>query len=194
MISNKNILDFIKKNLPSYYFVLQSWGTYWKTYGGIRALIKSPYLHISIVVSFACFPIWNDIKSETIWYDLCLTIMPNLLGFTLGGYAILLAFGDMKFIKILTGSSVEGINSPYLQVNATFLHFIVCQAISLFIALIGYSWSLEKGFFAWFGFTFFLYSLSTSFAAAHAIMRLAKWFDRFNQQPDETRDTSIEKN
>jgi len=169
----------IKEFVDPYRHVGKSICIYWKLYGGKTALLHSPYVHFSIIVSLCCYPIWATGSIETAWYSFCLSIIPNLLGFTLGGYAILLAFGNERFLALLAESDDDNEKSPYMGVNATFIHFILVQTLSLFIALIESVWCIKAGVFAFIGFTLFLYALSTSIAAALSILRLARWFDVF---------------
>lgn len=170
-------MAFFSQFKAAYKAFFSSWNLYWSAYGGFRALLRSPYLHISIVISALCWNVWLKSHESWAWFNLCLDIMPNLLGFTLGGYAILLAFGDEKFRKILTGKSKEEKYSPYVELNATFLHFIVMQTASIFFALIGFSWDLRAGIFSFFGFLIFVYALSLAFAAAHGILKLVDLSD-----------------
>lgn len=158
--------------------VIDSVSLYWRIYGGMEALLQSPYAHLSIVTSFLCFPLWSDARDPG-WYDLPLSSLPDLLGFTLGGYAILLAFGNDKFLMVLCAKDDEDKPSPFMNVNAAFVHFIIVQAIALFIAIIAFSWEAKSGPVAWFGVTIFLYSLLTGVAAAFSILRLGKWYDIF---------------
>jgi hypothetical protein len=69
------------------------------------------------------------------WWDTPVAVLPSLIGFTLGGYAILLAFGDEEFKSVFAGATTKNKDSPYVIVSATFMHFIVVQVIALLIAL-----------------------------------------------------------
>ncbi|HDV1994505.1 TPA: hypothetical protein RHX29_004600, partial [Escherichia coli] len=71
--------------------------------------------------------------------------MPNLLGFSLGGFAMWIAIGDEAFKKIITGDE-ESENgeveySPYMSVNATFVHFILLQLLTIITALVTKAYS-----------------------------------------------------
>lgn len=153
---------------------------YWKAYGGHKALLNSPYLHFSFLFSLLCYPAWGMVHKDWAWFNICVSAIPNLLGFTLGGYAILLAFGDDEFKSALSGNNPDGSFSPFMVVNATFIHFILMQIVSLFISLFALTWDIRTGAFAWLGFFIFIYALSTSIAAAFAILKLTDWFDKFN--------------
>lgn len=168
---------------------------YWKIYGGWRALFTSVYFHLSIVLLAASFPLW--IKEG--WWEQVLSITPNLLGFTLGGFAIFLSFGDERFKATISGAGPEDGDSPspYLLVCATYLHFVLMQFLALLVALTAkaaYAWTplitplpsciatfVEPTRIAgWaFGYWIFLYSLMLIGAAAMATFRLASWYDSY---------------
>ncbi|OQY20097.1 MAG: hypothetical protein B6I36_02310 [Desulfobacteraceae bacterium 4572_35.1] len=150
---------------------------YWATYGGFKSLIASPYLFIALLISMACAPYWASERVNT-WHALSLLTLPNLLGFTLGGYAMLIAFGDEKFRNLISGST-KGKISPFMALNGAFVHFVIVQVVALSIALFGSAWSLNTGCIAFIGFTCFVYSLLTAVAAVLAVLRVAGWFDHW---------------
>ena len=170
---------------------------YWAAYGGLRALLLSPYFHLSLVLLGITSSYWLN-KS---WWDQPLAIVPNLLGFSLGGLAMFLSFGDDKFRAMLA----EGTNvakSPYIQVCATFAHFIVLQISALLIALVAkaldfpYDWPLSwqayigiftKVFYA-IGFLLFLYAVTSMLAATMAVFRVCSWYElhKKNEVADES--------
>lgn len=69
--------------------------------------------------------------------------------------------------------------SPFMKINATFLHFIIVQVIALLTSIFSLAWEIRTGYLAFAGFLLFSYALSVSIAAAFAILRLAKWYDEF---------------
>jgi hypothetical protein len=186
-------------------------GRYWKAYGGFNAFFASPYLHSAFILSILSYAYWS--KQE--WWNDVLTIAPSIIGFSLGGYAIWLAFGDEKFKIMLTAQEEksddfdDGTTSAFMALNATFAHFIVCQLIALISALMFKTIQLEllpieaKIFlkqhapnFAiyfykhrmhhFFGFWTFLYSILTAFAATFAIFRVSSWLNFFMQEQPKT--------
>lgn len=165
---------------------------YWSAYGGWSALASSPYVHISIVLCALTAGFWS-VKD---WWTHALQVLPNLLGFTLGGFAVFLGFGDEKFRSLIAGSDpARGARySPYLSVSATFLHFVLLQVVALLWAAItgalhefrwDFLWSL--GAWVWWvdllfravGYWLFIYSLMSAAAAALAVFRFASMFDSF---------------
>ena len=177
-------MSLLKKTTQSYKGVKTSFFLYWKAYGGFKSLFTSPYLHFSIIFSVICWIGMRKFNTKLAWYDLCLSILPDILGFTLGGYALLIAFGDEKFRSILSGPKAEEKYSPFFIVNATFLHFIFFQLIALLFGIWCKTWIIKDGAVAWLGFTIFVYALVLAISAAFAILRVAKWYDQFTGTSD----------
>src|ERR1700730_6861274 len=71
---------------------------YWNVYGRSRALYRSPAFLFSIIASIVCFPIWVRNSSS----GLVFSIVPNLLGFSIGAMAVVLAFPTTTVFKIIT--------------------------------------------------------------------------------------------
>jgi len=166
-----------RKIKGQYKGVFECFKLYWSAYGGIKALLSSPYLHFSIFFSFVCWLGFQNVYPDVKWYDICISVLPNVLGFTLGGYALLMAFGDEKFRFLLAGTTKEEPISPFFELNASFLHFIILQIISLLYGIVSLIWEIADGWAAWFGLTLFIYSLSAALAAAFAVLRTARWYD-----------------
>jgi hypothetical protein len=159
---------------------------YWKAYGGYKALIISPYLRCAFVLTLLLFPLWT--KPD--WWNDVLSIIPSLLGFSLGGYAMWMAIGDDNFRKLISGEDEEGETSPYMEVNAAFVHFILLQMLSIILALFAkayyfhiplnhwfanYIWlGLIYNFFAY---LVFVYALLSAIAATLALLNVSSWYD-----------------
>ena len=166
---------------------------YWKLYGGFRAFLSSRYLLFAVVFSGILYPAWWD----NLWWDDVLSVIPSILGFSLGGYAMWLAIGNDDFRRFISGNGASGRLSPFISVNATFVHFIVVQLLSLLLAITGKSYYFElptdsviKMFLgdalapicrigSFIGFTVFLYALCTALAATLAIFRASRWYDQY---------------
>ena len=164
---------------------------YWQNYGGFAAIITSPYLHISIFLLILTIPFWFYNK----WWEQSLSIIPSILGFTIGGFAIFSGYGNDKFRSLLATEDDKG-KSPYLDVTTTFLHFVIMQTLTLAVALIANSvnaipimeitntnrcicistiWFL-LGFL---GYGIFLYSILLTFAVCFALYRLVCLYIKF---------------
>jgi hypothetical protein len=142
------------------------------------------------------------------WWDDVLSILPDLLGFTLGGYAMWMAIGDDKFRSLISGRDHKKDPEPssYMQVNAAFVHFIFLQALSILLALLAkalyvpvtsyqvtaplaalelhrftpYFWGLS--------YTVFIYALLSAVAATLALLRTSDWYDRLKTIERERKD------
>jgi hypothetical protein len=164
---------------------------YWRAYGGVAELVKSPYLHIAIVLQIFSAHYWlnND------WWELPLSILPNLLGFSLGGLTMFLSFGDERFKFFLSEKNEESGVSPFLEFCASFVHFIVLQLFALGTALVckaldfSFEWpgNAEKyvtfltGVFSGLGYLLFLYSVTSMLAATMAVFRACSWYEAHKQ-------------
>lgn len=164
---------------------------YWSTYGGFKAVLKSWYFRIAVVITFMLYPQWSSPN----WWDDVLSIMPNLLGFSLGGYAMWIAIGDDDFRKLISGEDPDGKPSPYMEVNSAFVHFIVLQMLSMLLALIAkayyFEWDrdliivknlepyllgLTLGSY-FLSYLVFIYALLSAIAATFALLRVSSWYD-----------------
>ncbi|HBQ2523818.1 hypothetical protein H8J53_22010 [Klebsiella quasipneumoniae] len=166
---------------------------YWRMYGGWRALCKSCYFRMSVVMTIILYPTWSHVG----WWNDILSLMPNLLGFSLGGFAMWIAIGDDNFRELISGSE-ENKTSPYMEVNAAFVHFIFLQILSILIGLIAKSYCvvlLGKFFFlkqyeliyiiclkvvSGLGYFIFVYAIFSALAAVFAIFRVSKWYDQYS--------------
>ncbi|HEV7458809.1 MAG TPA: hypothetical protein VGN96_18705 [Roseococcus sp.] len=168
---------------------------YWTLYGGIRAVFISPYFLGSLLISVAC----AGFLIQSTWWNLPLSILPNLIAFTLGGYALFVAFGNAKFQELMAGGRKKA--SPYLMVSTLFTHYLVIQTLSLCllliiasrpVSLLIYIFSIEAlpssiDFFLriikylayFFCFLIFTYAVSGILAIAMALLRISGWFDDF---------------
>jgi len=178
---------------------------YWKSYGGYRAIARSPYFHFSLLFTIISYSIWRDEK----WWDISISVIPSLVGFTLGGYTVFLAFGDEKFRNILVGATKDGETSPFMAFNSTYVHFIIMQIVSIFLALLAKSRPIQNlpesviylfesyipqfsiirlslGTAFWFlGYLSFIYAIALTIAATFGIFRMAHWFE-YSKRTDGT--------
>lgn len=164
---------------------------YWSTYGGWNDFLVSPYLHISLLLTVVTYGAWTE-KS---WWDQVLTIVPSLLGFSLGALAIFLGFGSERFRDVISGKRLDASDkvSPYMSVTAAFTHFIVVQIAAVTVAVVSAalfklpSPVQDSIFFVannigrtglWVvGYWLFLYALCLATASVLAVFRVAGWYD-----------------
>jgi hypothetical protein len=62
-------------------------------------------------------------------------VIPNLLGFTVGAMAIVLAFSSAPIFKMLAHDGDP--KSYFMSLTANLVHFIIVQACALIIGIIG---------------------------------------------------------
>lgn len=198
------MLNKLKK---SYSGVFNIFNRYWVAYGGWKEILFSPYFHIAVLLTLALEHSWTNGE----WWNTAITILPSLIGFSLGGFAIWLGFGDEKFRELISHQAEGEKTSPYIELSATFAHFIVIQLIALIGALIaqGMAFPLDHGNWLaslieasgmptnvipryvaplshFLGFLLFIYALMTALAATLAVFRVSSWFEKFrNVRNDE---------
>lgn len=115
---------------------------YWTAYGGFRSIVRSPVFLLAGFLTIAFHPLWW----EGAWAEKTISIVPNLLGFTLGAMAIVLAFPGSRLFKFLVEKGRS--DSYYLGLAARFVHFIFVQVFAILLALAGISYSSAiLGFF-----------------------------------------------
>ncbi|MGL6465122.1 hypothetical protein [Aeromonas sp. Y318-1] len=178
---------------------------YWVAYGGLKAVTLSPYFHLSLLITIISYGSWINPN----WVDTPISVLPNVIGFSLGGYAIWLALGDEKFRYTISGKSKDGSDSPFIKVNATFVHFIILQVISLLFALIVKSKPLYNSPLDWqhyalniapwlydfsniahivasfVGYLLFIYAILSALAATMAIFRIAGWLEVYHMKQNQ---------
>lgn len=177
---------------------------YWRAYGGSRSLFSSRYLLLALVILPLTWGTW----SKELWWETVIGVLPNLLGFTLGGFAIFIGFGDERFKQTLAAPEDDpGAPSVYLEFSATFVHFILVQVIALLLAVaakgmnFGVAWpaciaklipaaNLVLGGVSY---LCFLYALTSVLAVTFHVFRIASMYEthqRFiadiDQPPNDT--------
>jgi hypothetical protein len=166
---------------------------YWKHYGGLLGLVKSPYFWVALVLT----PFLDGLASTKDWTDTCISILPSTAGFSLGAYAIFLAVGNEGYIRSAAEFKTKN-TTLYFRFTSTFTHFIIVQAIGLIFALIGksayqgsahlewlasfltpYQLCLAKQFLPFFGVFFLMYAALLLVGAAKSLFGLGKTYAGF---------------
>ncbi len=167
--------------------VFEVFHRYWRAYGGARALALSPYFHAAALLTALLAPYWL----RQPWWDVALSAMPSLLGFTLAGFTIWLGLGSPRLRELMSRPGADGAPSVYVQVAATFVHFVVTQILALVLALIAkaldFTPAVPASVRSWIealapwghglGFLVFVYAIMTALAAAMGVFRVATWQD-----------------
>lgn len=174
--------------------------TYWNYYGGFKELIKSGYFYLSFFINLLCFNTWTVAG----WWNDVLTIIPGMLGFTLGGLSVLMAFSNSNFQSILVKvTSKRGI-TLWQGMPATFTHYIIVQVTALLLALVLKSldsieihnqliisfiiddngkivcWLTYLNYFFWFiGYLTFIYGIILCVGAILSVFQYSIWYSEF---------------
>ncbi|WP_426414238.1 hypothetical protein [Bradyrhizobium ganzhouense] len=107
---------------------------YWSVYGGRSALLKSPYLHIALLLTGVCFLHWPKADTAAHAADVAVGVLPNLLGFTVGALAIVLAFSSADIFRLLSEDGEP--TSFFLTLTANLVHFIFVQVAALVTGIV----------------------------------------------------------
>ena len=168
---------------------------YWKAYGEWPKLKGSPYLHLALLLTCITANSWL----EKDWWDTVISTLPNLLGFTLAGFSMFIGFGDERFRAMLAEPDEDEVNQEeatiYLQLCATFVHFILIQIMALIFALVAKStffyaewlgplqaYIVQARVIGWaFGYMLFLYALTSAVAATMHVFRIAVMYEQYKK-------------
>lgn len=83
-----------------------------------------------MVLTLIGYLVWNDGRPS----ELALSTIPNLLGFTIGALAIVLAFSSSHIFKTLAEHGAP--DSFFVKLTANLVHFVVVQVLTLLTATI----------------------------------------------------------
>lgn len=110
---------------------MDSFKDYWRVYGGMYALCDSPYLLLSLLVFLISMPLWAILSHEHIfeWKHISLSILPSMVAFSLGALAIIIAFSNEQFLKLMREGGSD--SSYFLKASATLFQFILVQFLAL---------------------------------------------------------------
>lgn len=171
---------------------------YWKPYGGSRSIIRSMYFWVAVVITALSFSIWNKAG----WWDDVISFSANLLSFSLAAYAMILAFGNESFLRLLSKPSEDG-NYTLKKISAVFFHFIFVQTIGILLAFIAKARIVSSlpeewlqtacaifpeietlrpiiGTLFWgAAYLCFVYAVCLALAAAISVSRMTQWYAQF---------------
>lgn len=105
---------------------------YFFAYGGWRAVFGSPFFVTALAMSAISYSLWLDQK----WPSTAQSLLPNLLGFSLGTYSIVFSLITSRVKRAMRSALNQRGVSRLEEVNATFFHFIFVQVIALVWAFI----------------------------------------------------------
>lgn len=117
------------------------------------------------------FPAWNKLDNDLRpWAQLPLQILPNILGFSMGGMAITLAFTGSSLFRVIAQYGKE--NSYFIKMIAAFYHFIIVQTLAILFGLICqvYTNVIASGV----GFFLMIYAIMVAVATATQLFNTAR--------------------
>ena len=163
---------------------------YFRAYGGWSAIFRSPLFLVAVGVTALGYGNWVSIDK---WAGVSQSLIPNLLGFSLGTYAILFSLMTGRLKRALKAEKNDRGVSFLDEINATFFHFILVQVSALIwaflyqgTALYDLAHAIEprwpcapsvlavvKALGGAIGFVLLIYSITLIVGAALAVYRLA---------------------
>lgn len=153
-----------------------------KSYGGFPAFIGSPYLLIAGIISTLHTDLWlPNAENSIVWPAYAFQIIPSLLSFSIGGFAIFLSLTHPRIIDLAKEDGND--DSLFMQIASAFYTFIVFQTITIFLALVTTSTILidinhiriPASFIS---FVIFCYSLISITSIAATLLQLALLINR----------------
>lgn len=156
---------------------------YWAAYGGWREFFQSLYLYAALIFTVTTFPIWSkfDKDGNATWATMPTSILPNLLGFSMGGMAIMLAFAGSRVFVYITEDGKK--NSYFIKAVASFYHFIMAQTVAILLGIICQTYS--SLLLSFFGYLSMSYALLAAPATAAQIFNTARVANIASSIPDE---------
>ncbi|MGA8170009.1 MAG: hypothetical protein WB816_04125 [Methylocystis sp.] len=143
-------------------------------FGGTRALVLSPFAQSSIGIAIICniMPSGKFDPAST-----TLSVVPNILGFTVSALAIILALSSSEIFVHLTQKGNE--DSLFMKTIANLLHFIIVQVLAIVSSFIylAYDSFLLKYIVS----SLMLYSVLTTLSTGIQLFQMAHIFNAQNR-------------
>jgi hypothetical protein len=125
---------------------------------------------VALVLATCAVPLWWNNGAA----DIALAIVPNLLGFSIGAMAIVLAFPTSAMFEIISEDGRD--DSYYLDLAARFVHFIFVQVATLVAGL------AARGFpnfvFSYVALFFLAYAILTAALTGLALFEIAVFYNK----------------
>lgn len=136
-----------------------------------------------MIVTFICYPLWNTEPMQDgffrPWSQLAIDIVPSMLGFSLGGMAIMLAFAGANYFEHIAQKGKP--DSFFISVVANFFHFVLIQTIALITAFI--SKAYPNDIVSGFGFFSLVYAILVGVGTAGQLLNTARIFNAASSLP-----------
>ncbi len=171
--------------------------SYFQVYGGLNEVVKSPYFYGALLTTLVA----SRYLLEPGWWDLVISAVPGLVGFSIAGVAIFISLGNDSLRSVFAGRDPgETAHSPFMKFMAMFTHFIVIQLAAFILAYLAKAIYESPAFpipeivdlvdsgryvFWFIGGLAFSYAVFLSMALALEIYRLARMIDEFQTAENE---------
>jgi len=127
-------IEQIKSEHPlSYKGILHSYD--WNEIKTSRPFQISTFASISFLI-ISLLSQKTSLEIVIFWSSQIIAIFPNLLGFNLGGYALVIGFGNTELIESMTKIGIGKKTSPFQKVSGIFASAILLQLLTFATAFI----------------------------------------------------------
>ena len=157
---------------------------YWRVFGGIWSVLKSTYFWIALLLTATLPRMWETVGTDNLpaWAGVTLDVAPSLLGFGLGGMAIMLAFSSGKFLEAIRQG---GKDRSYLRkIMASFFHFCIVLTVAIVLAYVSKFYG--NPYVSRVGVFFSIYGVLLILATASRIWHTARIFNAVSEQNEPT--------
>ena len=106
----------------------------YRSYGGLKAFLSSPFMWLSLFATGACCLMIAD---DTEWASIPLRVLPALTGFTFASFSLFFAIIDKDSRRLLSlpGEDFDG-QRPILVVVSKIVHSVLMQLTALVSAIL----------------------------------------------------------
>lgn len=137
-------------------------------------MLRSTYFWAALVLTLLSNNLCTDrLPEPPKWSSLAIGIIPNLLGFALGGMAIMLSFSSGRFLEAIRQKRKE--DSYFMKMIASFFHFSSVLTCSLIAAILSQNFS--NLYLSMAGLFFLFYGILLVPATAASIWHTARVFN-----------------
>ncbi len=147
----------------------QELGGYWNTYGGLKAVFRSPFIYLASVFLVLTWPV----VVAGSWEIPSFGILPALIGFSITAIAITLAFPSTSVFKFIAERGKE--NSLFLDLVARLVHFVIIQITALILCFLHNAY--QNIFTSFIGYLFVLYAILTGVGIVLSLFGIAQIYN-----------------
>lgn len=157
---------------------------YWRVYGGIISVVRSTYFWVAAIITVMFPDLWKaeNADKELVWAQLAIDILPSLLGFAVGGMAIMLAFSSGRFLEAIRQKGKD--DSYFRKVMASFYHFSLVLTIALIVAFVSKVISVRA--ISAIGVFFTLYGILLIMGIVSRVWHTARIFNKVRENDNAT--------